>query len=95
MYIPVEMDKVRNLRFGMRAVSYIEKKLGKPLAKIDFEYLTMEDAATVILAGLIHEDPSLNEDKIMDIIDEKGNLQDVLNAMSKAMDQMGGKPGKN
>lgn len=95
MYTPVEMDKTRNLRFGMKAVSFIEKKFGKPISKIDFEYLTMEETATVILAGLIHEDSSLNEEKVMDIIDEKGNLQQVLQAMNKAMEQMGGKPSKN
>ena len=95
MYTPVNMDKVRNLRFGMKAVSFIEKKFGKPISQVDFETLTMEETATIILAGLIHEDNSLNEDKIMDIIDEKGNLEEVLLAMSKAMKQLGGKNSKN
>ena len=95
MYTPVEMDKVRNFRYGMKAVSFIEKKFAKPIAKVDFENLTMEETATVILAGFIHEDNTLNEDKIMDIIDEKGNLEEVLAAMGEAMQQMGGKNSKN
>lgn len=95
MYTPVEMDKVRNFRFGMKAVSFIEKKFGKPISKVDFENMTMEETATVILAGLIHEDKTLNEEKLMDIIDEKGNLEEVLAAMGKAMEQMGGKHSKN
>lgn len=95
MYTPVQMDKTRNFRFGMKAVSFIEKKLGKPLAKVDFENMTMEETATVILAGLIHEDNTLNEDKIMDIIDEKGNLEEVLAAMGEAMQQLSGKNSKN
>ena len=94
MYTSIEMDKVRNFRFGMKAVSFIEKKFGKPISKVDFENMTMEQTATVILAGLIHEDNTLNEEKIMDIIDEKGNLEDVLDAMSKAMQQLGGKAEK-
>ena len=95
MYTPVEMDKVRNFRFGMRAVDYIEKKFNKPISKVDFESLTMGETATVILAGLIHEEKELTEEKVMDIIDEKGNLQEVLAAMGKAMQQMGGKNSKN
>lgn len=95
MYTPVEMDKTRNFRFGMKAVSFIEKKFNKPISKVDFENMTMEETATVILAGLIHEDKELTEEKVMDIIDEKGNLEEVLSAMGKAMQQMGGKNSKN
>lgn len=95
MYTPVEMDKVRNFRFGMKAISFIENKFNKPLKKVDFENLTMEETATVILAGLIHEDKELTEEKVMEIIDEKGNLEEVLEAMGKAMEQMGGKSSKN
>ena len=74
MYTPVQMDKVRNFRFGMRAVDFIEKKFKKPISKVDFENLTMSETATVILAGLIHEDSELTEEKVMDLIDEKGNF---------------------
>lgn len=95
MYTPVEMDKTRNFRFGMRAVDFIEKKFGKPISKVDFENMTMEETATVILAGLIHEEKELTEEKVMDIIDAKGNLEEVLTAMGKAMQQMGGKNSKN
>lgn len=95
MYTPVEMDKVRNFRYGMKAVSFIENKFGKPIAKVDFENMTMKETATVILAGLIHEDKELTEEKVMDIIDEKGNLEEVLSAMGEAMQQLGGKNSKN
>lgn len=84
MYTPVEMDKTRNFRYGMKAISYIEVKLKKPISKINFNELTMEETATVICAGLIHEDNTLTPDKIMDIIDEKGNFNDVLKAMGEA-----------
>ena len=95
MYTPIEMDKVRNFRFGMRAVDFIEKKFEKPISKVNFENMTMRETATVILAGLIHEDNTLTEEKVMDIIDEKGNLEEVLGAMATAMQQLGGKDSKN
>lgn len=84
-YVPIELDKVRNFRYGMKAMSTIEKKFKKPIAKVDFENMTMEDTATIIWAGLQHEDKSLSPDKVMDLIDEKGNMQEVMEAMSEAM----------
>lgn len=96
-YTPVELDKVRNFRYGMKAISIIEKKFKKPIAKVDFDNLTMEDTATIIWAGLVHEDKNLTTDKVMDLIDEKGNLQQVMQVMSEAMSAaFGGKEeGKN
>lgn len=86
MFVPVELDKARNLRYGMKAISQIEKKLKKPMAKIDLESLTMEDTAVVIWAGLEHEDKSLSPGKVMDLIDEKGNFIEVINAMQRAFE---------
>jgi len=96
-YTPVELDKVRNFRYGMKAISIIEKKFKKPIAKVDFDNLTMEDTATIIWAGLVHEDKNLTPHRVMDLIDEKGNLQEVMKAMSEAMSAaFGGKEeGKN
>ena len=50
-YHPIELDKVRNLRYGMKALSLIEKKLKKPISQIDMDNLTMEDAAVMIAMG--------------------------------------------
>ncbi len=64
MYTPIELDKIRNLRYGMKAISQFEKILGKNLAKIDMENLTMEEQAVIIWAGLVHEDSSLTTTSI-------------------------------
>lgn len=85
MYTPVSMDKTRNFRFGMRAIAIIEKAFNKPVGRIDFENLTVEETATIIAAGLKHEDNSITADKVIDIIDEKNNLNEVLEAMTQAM----------
>jgi len=96
-YTPVELDKVRNFRYGMKAISTIEKKFKKPISKVDFENMTMEEIATIIWAGLVHEDKNLTVEKVMDLIDEKGNLQQVMQVVSEAMNAaFGGKEeGKN
>lgn len=84
-FYPIELDKMRNFRYGMKALHLIEKKLKKPVSKIDMDNLTMEDAATLIWAGLQHEDKDLTPDKVMDLVDEHSNLQTVLIAMSEAL----------
>lgn len=84
-YYPIELDKVRNFRYGMKAISLVEKKLKKPMAKIDLDNATMEETATMIWAGLHHEDKSLTVDKVMDLVDEHSNLVTVAEAMGKAM----------
>ena len=87
MYTPIELDKVRNFRYGMKAISLVEKKLKKSIAKIDLNELTMEQTAVIIWAGLFHEDSKLTPDKVMDLIDDKGNLNEVLEAMTQAFNE--------
>lgn len=84
MFYPIQLDKMRNFRYGMKALSLIEKTLGKPISKIDMENLTMEDAAVMIWAGLVHEDPELTPEKVMDLVDEYSDIQTVLTAMGEA-----------
>jgi hypothetical protein len=86
MYTPIELDKIRNLRYGMKAISLIEKKLNvKSISKLDFNDLSMEEIATVIWAGLEHEDKDLNPDKVMILIDEYSDFETIAEMMGKAM----------
>jgi len=71
----------------MKAISLIEKKFGKPISKIDTENLTMEDAAVIIWAGLVHEDKELTPEKVMDLVDEYSDVQTVLTTMSEALEE--------
>jgi hypothetical protein len=84
MYTPITLDKVRNFRYGMKAISMIEKQLKINISKLDFNSLTMEDTATLVWAGLVHEDKDLTVDKVMDLIDEYSDLKTVIEVMGKA-----------
>ena len=90
-YIPVELDKIRNFKYGMRAIDRIEKKTGKPLMQIEGMQdgnLSMEHYAIVIWAGLAHEDKELTPDKVMDLIDEHSSLRKVSKEMWKALNEV-------
>lgn len=84
-YTPIKLDKTRNLRYGMKAISLVEKQLGQPIAKVDMDNLTMEASATLVWAGLVHEDPELTTDKVMDLIDDYSSIQEVMPVVGKAL----------
>lgn len=84
MYTPIKLDKIRNLRYGMKALHMIEKKFKKPIAKIDMDNLTMEETAIIIWAGLHHEDNKLTPEKVMDLVDEYSDLMTVVNTLGEA-----------
>lgn len=84
-FTPIKLDKVRNLRYGMKAFSKIEDVFGKPLAKIDLNNMTQKELATFIWAGLEHEDKELDADKVMDLIDDYSDIQEASEALTKAI----------
>lgn len=85
-YYPIQLDKSRNFKYGMRALDRIEKKFKKPVAKLDMENMTMEETATLLWAGLVHEDRELTPDKVMDLVDEYSDMATVLEVMGEAFD---------
>lgn len=87
MYTPIVLDKARNLRFGMKALSLVEKKLGKNIAKVDFENLTLEEVAVLVWAALSHEDKELTPDRVMDLVDEYSSIQAVVEALAIAINE--------
>ena len=83
-YYPIQLDKSRNLKYGMRAIDLIEKKFKKPVMKIESLQdgsLTMNEYATLIWAGLVHEDRDLTPEKVMDLIDKYSSIAIVSKEM--------------
>jgi len=85
MYYPIQLDKSRNFKYGMKALSLIEKRLKKPFAKISLDDLTVEEIAVFIWAGLVHEDNTLTPEKVMDLVDEYSNFTTVSEIMGRAL----------
>lgn len=84
-YYPVQLDKTRNFKYGMKAISLVEKKFKKPMSKIDMDDLTMEEMATLLWAGLVHEERELTPDKVMDLVDDYSNVVTVAKIMGEAI----------
>ncbi len=91
MFTPIQLDKIRNFRYGMRAIKTIEDITGKAMSQIDMENITMDTLSVMVYAGLVHEDKSLTPDKVIDLIDDYSNIQTVAETMSKAIEGAFGK----
>lgn len=79
-YYPIELDKERSFRFGMKAINKIEKHFKKPIMKIEGMQngtLTMDEYAILFHAGLMHEDEDLTPAKVIDIVDEYSTVGKV------------------
>lgn len=87
MYTPIELDKTRNFKYGMRAISLVEKKFKKPIMQVDLKNLTMEEMATIIWAGLVHEDKNLSTERVMDLIDDHSNVTKVFDIAGEALNK--------
>jgi hypothetical protein len=92
MYTPITLDKMRNFRYGMKALSLIEKKFGKRIGEVDFNELTLEELSIVLWAGLVHEDATLTPDGVMDLVDQHSGLTAISAVMSDAMADAFGAP---
>lgn len=84
IYTPVKLDRMRNFRYGMRALHLIEKSLGMTISKLNFEELTQHQMAVILWAGLQHEDKGLSPDIVIDLVDDHSSITEITKVMSEA-----------
>ena len=82
--VTIELDKIRNLRYGMNALVKIEEIIGKSITKLDLSNISMKDLRTILFAGLYHEDKELTPKKVGDLIDNYGNINDIATKLGEA-----------
>lgn len=69
MYTQIKLDKSRTLRYTVRSLSRLEEEMDKPLVGMNFDEIRIKDITTILWAGLLHEDPTITVDEVMDILD--------------------------
>lgn len=75
--VPVELDRERRLRYSLKTMREMRRALGEaPTVGTDI-------LCKVLWYGLKHEDPTLTEDAIEEMVDLE-NLPDVVRAVRKA-----------
>lgn len=93
--VTIELDKARNLRYGMNALVKVEELTGKSITKLDLENLSMKDLRTILFAGLYHEDRELTPEKVGELIDEHSNIAAVAEKLGEAFTVAFGENSKN
>lgn len=92
-YVPIELDKTRNLRYGYKAMQQVEDRLGIHLSQLNFDSVSLNELAIILLAGLQHEDNDLTVDKLVDILDEFDLtiIEELAEKLGKAIGEAMGK----
>ena len=86
-FTEIDLDKARNIKFGLNSMIELEKKIGKPLMDLANESFSLETLRTIFYIGLKHEDKSLNEEQVGDLIDiaiDKHGMNYVSEKLSEA-----------
>lgn len=81
----LELDRPRELKYGIKALKIIEKTLNCKITKLNTEELGTDEILKIILAGLINDDKELNVNKLEDLIDEYSSFGVAIAKMSEAM----------
>jgi len=68
-FTQIEMDKTRNVKFGMNGLIELEELMGKPISEIENGF-SMEDLRTFFYVGLKWEDKDLTPEKVGDLMDQ-------------------------
>lgn len=84
--VPVTLDKPRSLRYDAFALMMAERKLGKPIARLDYE--SLETTLTILWAGLVHEDPRLTVEEVARFVNP-GEFGEISQKITEAMEAAG------
>jgi hypothetical protein len=94
--VPIELDRTRQLHYGLAAVRDLEQAMGgKPLASIlqDLSLIGINALIIALYHGLKHEDPTLNSNRLLKMVEahlEAGeSLQPLYGGISKALESTG------
>lgn len=86
--ISVEMDKHRNLKYGMNAMIQLEKELGKSLMGLAEDEFKLSDLRTMLYIGLKWEDKELTYEQVGDLMDdaiEKHGMEYLSTKLGEAL----------
>lgn len=68
-FVSIELDKTRNLRYGINALCQMEEMLGKSVTKLQ-EEIGIKEFRIMLYCGLVWEDNTITLEKVGDLMDE-------------------------
>lgn len=88
MFIPVQLDKTRNLMIGFGGMQLFKKITGKSLAKLDYENTDIEDYIPLLFhCGFVHEDKELTLEQTTMLIDKHLGIKKALEMLPEILEE--------
>lgn len=88
-YTPIELDKVRNLKYEYEDLSLAEETLdmsiNEILDKAQRGKMRIKEIFTLLWAGLVHEDNQLTVKKLMQIVNEYSDIDTISEKIGEAL----------
>lgn len=83
-YVTLELDKPRQLRFGINALLRLEEVLGFSIMEIATHPIGLKEVRTIISIGLSNNGEILTEEQTGDLIDEYSSIEEITEKMTEA-----------
>ena len=88
-YTVIQLDKPRTLRYTLKSLYILEETAGKSLTELfnpeEITKLSLKMVALLLWAGLIHEDPEITEEQVIDLMDQSPlTLTEMVEVISSA-----------
>jgi hypothetical protein len=96
--VRIELDKVRQLRYDLNALSALEDKLGVSITGLEDIQVGMRTIRSMLWAGLIHEDPEITEEFVGQYVGPGQTLgfMEAMECVAKALaEAFGEEPPEN
>ncbi len=91
-YIPIQLDKTRNLLLGFQGLQQFRRISGKSLSKLDYKNEDMEDYMPAIIhCALIHEDKDLTLEQTTILIDKHIGVKGAIALLPDLIEETFGK----
>jgi hypothetical protein len=85
-FVPIKLDKVYNLRFGMGAAYEFEKLTGIKVTKIDLENFSITELCQLLWVMLRREKPEITLEQTLALVDENADsMAKVIEAITGAI----------
>jgi hypothetical protein len=83
--VPIELDRLRCLKFDLNAFAELEEKFGSMDAAFQaMQKGSLKAARTLLWAGLLHEDETLTERKVGGMV-TLSNLSGIMDSITSAL----------
>lgn len=81
----IELDKPRQIKYGIKALKVIEKLLECKITKINFNDIGIDEMLKLLFAGLSWEDKELTLESLEDLVENHSSFSEITSKLTEAI----------